>query len=270
MRKLSGKTINSLALCVALAAPLVYMFGSLFMYLAGAHGNMELANDETELRILNKDNFTKGQDASTNNMNDLNTDARFACSQIYEVKEESYTFNIQGTINSAAQWRTYYYDSTGAYIVTKTKYGTAIGQSFVETTPSTAKYARFSYFGINDPNSSTYFVLQSATIEGYTRTLTDNSKYLFGQFFAQDNWLAVSGREVLEATPQYGFEPIGELVRYTDANMLHLANLSYGPLVIGYTYYCAHVIIVDLIFYIGSFIPRLIKKTINKLEGGLD
>lgn len=269
MRKLSGKTINSLALCVALAAPLVYLFGSLFMGLAGAHGEQiygDSLKEEKEITVRNNDFLLNKWPSSERWETQSQTNVISFQFQMETPFTVTYT---NQTLQTNSQTWLFWYDDDGTYIGNNVWYNT---YSFTVT----LNYKKYilAYWNIN-PTSGAYIgenwetKFTSTTIEENSEK-ENYSRYIFGQFFTQDNFLAESGREVLNGTPLYGFEPIGELVRYTDENMLHLGNLSYGPLVIGYTYYCAHVIIVDLIFYTGSFIPRLIKKTINKLEGGLD
>ena len=277
MRKLSGKTINSLALCVALAAPLVYLFGSLFMSLAGAHGEQMYAQGEMTEQWIETNAYELGKNYRLTINDELN--------QSVIDKTTNQSFNFLFSLNSyQCQKLIYQVTSTNKRLLLETTQNTYPGlltytistQTLVTDTAMpwimtfTCDAQAKSFLDFANGRYTKLEVLQLAPSETSLENKASYSEYIFGQFFTYDNFLAESGREVLNGTPMYGFEPIGELVRYTDQNMLHLANLSYGPLVVGYTYYCAHVLIVDLIFYIGSFIPRLIKKCINKLEGGLD
>lgn len=101
-------------------------------------------------------------------------------------------------------------------------------------------------------------------------TPSDNSKYLFENFFPKDNWVTNMGRDVSAGSnPPYGFAPFGTLINYIDENMLHFHETDNSPglFFYGYSYWCIHVIILDLAVYAIAFIPRIFFKVMNKLEG---
>lgn len=97
-----------------------------------------------------------------------------------------------------------------------------------------------------------------------------NSEYVFGQFFQHDNFLTKMGRDVAASdNPPYGFAPVGMFINYVDVNMLHFypTDNGMGLFFYGYFYWCAHVLLLDFAFYGVTFIIRLLKKMMERLEG---
>ena len=93
---------------------------------------------------------------------------------------------------------------------------------------------------------------------------------LWNSLFPNDNWLVQLGLDIVDnGSDMSGFSPFAELIAYLDSNMLHFYEngSSLGAMAYGYVYYCAHVLIFDVVFYAGTFILRIFKKLLYKMEG---
>ena len=84
------------------------------------------------------------------------------------------------------------------------------------------------------------------------------------------NWLTTLGLAVAtDSSNMWGFQPLALFIEYIDDNMLHLAtnNAYWGLMLYGYVYWCFHVILIDLASYAVLFVPRIIFRVLDKLEG---
>lgn len=97
----------------------------------------------------------------------------------------------------------------------------------------------------------------------------DNSDYLFGQMFPRDNFLAKVGQNALSDNPM-GFVPFGTLLKFVDQNMLHMGASQLALMGYGYFYWCAHVLLLDVLFAAAVFFLRFIKSMFNRFEKGSD
>lgn len=88
--------------------------------------------------------------------------------------------------------------------------------------------------------------------------------------FLSVNWLTTLGNSIAtDSANVFGFRPVAVFVQYIDDNLLHFAtnNAYWGLFMYGYVYWCFHVILIDLACYAVLFVPRLIFRVLNKLEG---
>lgn len=102
-----------------------------------------------------------------------------------------------------------------------------------------------------------------------TYDLVNDGSYLFTHFFETDNFITSIGNNALSASP-IGFTPFADLIQWLDTNMLHFStgSVGVGVMAYGYFYWVAHVLLLDLVFYLSVFFIRVIKRVLDRLEGG--
>ena len=102
-----------------------------------------------------------------------------------------------------------------------------------------------------------------------TFDLVNDGSYLFAHFFETDNFVTAIGNNALSNSP-IGFVPFASMIQFVDTNMLHFStgSVGVGVMAYGYIYWCAHVLLLDLVFYVSVFFIRIIKRVLNRLEGG--
>lgn len=331
--RFNDKTIHGLCLTLALAAPIVYLFGSLFFALSGAHGEQlfsdEATTQELDISYINPETgiqYTRlgyqqnygtavywNQSGGEGYVNLSKTGLRFGYFQwipwqgtilthnepnnyiaLYINEDEISIEEIISETEENVCASMYIEDENGIdayyvelfysweegegtklfneiYIKNNNVWGISSGDNPFEWSLPSFDFQYFSHIPLEKYNlikDYIYLPFDQPYKTVDTGELKSYSNYLFGQFFAHDNFLATSGKAVLEGTENYGFQPLGDFVRYTDTNFLHLGTLPYGALAYGYAYYAAHVIILDLIMHLVLFIPRLIKRITHQIEGG--
>lgn len=86
---------------------------------------------------------------------------------------------------------------------------------------------------------------------------------------AYDYWNGGIMGQLLDAySGGVGFGPFKDLLSFLNDNMLNYYFDDFvGYMVAPYLYWCMHVVLFDLIFYVATFFVRFIKKIIDKLEG---
>lgn len=95
---------------------------------------------------------------------------------------------------------------------------------------------------------------------------------LFTMFFPEDNWLAVIGKHIVDnGANSYGFAPFASLFQYIDTNMLHFGTneVAWALTLYGYLYYACHVLLLDVVMYVATFIFRIFKRIVDTLEGDM-
>lgn len=269
--KLSPKKINRFVVATLMLAPLVYLFGSLFAGLKGANGTQVYADEPSSFTIqYDETNLIYGKKCSTSTYGATTDDNRNAIMWFEGYNQIGFVLDSPSTPANGTQTNLYVYDDAGNYVT-----------RFVHNDPSNV--TRWGYngpykkFGLefyrvdyhSDRLDDIHFhitfttsTLVSDSLEGY-----QNSQYVFGQFFTKDNFVNKMGENALTDSP-WGFVPAAELIKYVDTNMLHFKNNSNeGVFFYGYMYWAFHVILLDLGFYICTFVPRLFHKVVGKLEG---
>lgn len=89
----------------------------------------------------------------------------------------------------------------------------------------------------------------------------------FNSMFPSGNFLETIGTDVLGASP-VGFVPFAEFIKYFDSNLLHFSSNQLGLMAYGYFYYAAHVLLIDLAFFVCTFFVRFIKWIVNRFMKG--
>lgn len=308
--KVNGNKVKKFTLLMALLAPMIYLFGTLFEALKGSSGNVVLSQGETsyvDMSVtLNNDVYKRVMYypditpvSATFALSDSSYYVYFGDGVYYTTSPSSVTATNLSPVNDFDGYRFYLrcFVSSGrigyssllasdecfCFSLSDYRYFEMFGTSVSylgtnETSFSVREDVAYIYSNA-EPLSFTYLfsgnsnidlvrripVLQPTVVVPASENLSD---YLFSQFFASDNFLAVSGRKVIDGTPDYGFEPAADLIRFVDGNMFHLVNVEYGPIVIGYIYYAFHVVCVFLIFNLLMFFPHLIENVYEKFERG--
>lgn len=267
--KVNSNKVKKVVLLMALLAPMIYLFGSLFEALKGSNGQQVFAEPVYVQEYVEVDSYVEGYSYKMDieNVRALLTETPFVNLQ--------YSFNFSdGTTNY------------GRIIFNTSGDGARRRFGFDDNYVATYTIATDTYNNIGLP-ASIYFDsipsnllirLQRADIVLYrlesvpSSTIIESpsaySDYVFKNFFVKNNFLAVSGEKVINGTPDYGFAPAADMIRFVDGNMFHLANVEYGALIIGYTYYAFHVVCVFLIFNLLMFFPHLIENVYEKFERG--
>lgn len=260
MKMLKSKNIRRICVLLAMLAPVVYLFGSLFAGLTGAHGTQVFADYESaesvEVSLVNRIDIDSNGQLVTGGVN------TFASSDYYHF-DSNVTFEVFGETSSNFNIRPYFYDSDYNFLsyINMTNARTGVVDF------SNGYYVRF----------ASYFVGQSVTVlltgfdvvsDAYLSAVR-YSDYVFGQFFAKDNFLEQIGKDVLSDNP-HGFVPFASFWKYLDENMLHMGNMQLGLMGYGYVYYCCHVLLFDIAFILVTFFLDFIQKVNDKVVGGVD
>lgn len=111
---------------------------------------------------------------------------------------------------------------------------------------------------------ASYFVPKVKVTE--TQTFSD---YVFGQFFARDNFLSEIGKDALSDDP-HGFAPFAAMLSFVDENMLNIGSLQVGLMAYGYFYWCAHVLLLTVLFDLTTFFITWISHIGDKFGGNAD
>lgn len=339
------KNINRLCVLLLLLAPLVYMFGSLFTALNGAHGEMLFAN-ETESHVnlsvtlpdfdsdvssfagtysrlfynpsayavsYDRSDFYLGVPSFDSTLlaidnpipfvyvygiaslptssyvwfewNDLvfstpeislDDFTCFSAYFIYELSEHVFVVKYFEFYYHNGSFLSIFWDGGGYEGEASISSENFIGLAFSRDSVSVAleRYdshvSSISYPDFSDPQviSDNAPVVYEPTdtpqnAEGY-------SNYIFGQFFARDNWLENLGLEMLDDELSYGFLPFANLLRNIDSNVLHLGGEQWACMLYGYLYYSLHVVLIDCIACILLAVPKIIFGAMDWFTKGVD
>lgn len=103
----------------------------------------------------------------------------------------------------------------------------------------------------------------------YSVVSDSNNDYLFGQFFARDNFVSEIGKDALSDDP-HGFVPFASMLRFVDDNMLNIGSLQVGLMAYGYFYWCAHVLLLMVLFDLTTFFITWVSHIGDKFGGNAD
>lgn len=260
--RLTKKTIRRLCVTMALIAPIIYLFGTMFTYLNGAHGDILLAQEENPTSIIYDSVVYTGYDVDSDG--ELVSGLYVCTSAPFDVSYENALYRV--TFNIATNSYTknvHYYDADMNYLSASPMVYNGLPYYDFQGLAG-ASFARFTLsnyggnFGIQISVSGTDLLPVISDIE--------NSNYLFGQMFPHDNFLSKIGADAVSDSP-HGFAPFGTLFRYIDDNMLHLADTQEGLMAYGYMYWCAHVLLFDVVFMLMTFFVTMISHITDKIGG---
>lgn len=254
MKMLKSKNIRRICVLFAMLAPVIYLFGSLFSALGGAHGQQIFADGENvsynyKLGVI-KDTWINSEGVFYRNGGSVVSD-------YLEIDDDLGYIQTDQTVD----W-VYYFDSERVFINR-----VSVSSNSFRLSTSSGAYAIFGrfvgfvgdYFVLNYPDVTS---LPSISAASY-------SDYVFKNFFAKDNFLVQWGENAISETP-FGFAPFGAFWRYLDTNVLHLSNVQIGLMGYGYMYYCCHVLLFDIAFILVTFFLDFIQKVNDKVVGGVD
>lgn len=318
VRLLKPKNINRAIVALALLAPIVYLFGSLFSTLFGAHEGFPFNADyEVQTASVHADfrqmlpnrlytskadsyglNYTyKGHYYVINGTftGDTSNEIDFLSAipsvsliegHKYYMRAPSLPFSSGYDLIAGPTAITGYRFGNGSVSFTAVSTGLSYCLGRIWNIPNGVVFDNFEYwfnmfdftdiFGFgNEPTVAQFeswfparyyeFSENSVSYDLPVYGVPDNSQFLFNQFFPKDNFIEQIGRNALSANPM-GFAPFGHLLGFIDSNMLHIGGTPIGLLGYGYLYWCAHVLILDLICYFMTFFIRLIKSIVDKWE----
>ena len=330
--KFTRRNVRRLCVTMALIAPIIYLFGSLFTGLNGAHGQQIFADgEETSQKsyddLMEVENFSYGAFDWTNEhgtrvgfslgsydlyLGSSNFGLSFYCSSgvgVYSSIGDSYNYGLgfpssslymsvilglydDGTINE------FYVDDflfdTHSYFCFYCVYDDIVTNFSAFVIDSDDILFGYHYYdgvwsrlalsdilgneilshniyfddGAHLPEGvswndelRSYFVPKVKALD--TQTYSD---YVFGQFFARDNFVSKIGEDSISETP-HGFAPFGSLFRYIDDNALHMGDTQVGLMAYGYMYWCAHVLLFDVLFMMTTFFISFIERVGDRLGG---
>jgi len=261
--RLTMRNINRLVLLMSLAAPIVYLFGTQFTALAGAHGEEVIAQAPETVNHIELPNTAMAQgvqlvlaDGSTR------LDSRFLTTDYLPIEGNVSIMPHKVSDSTTVQVWICHYDSnknwvSGANQIINNE--TLVSSSQITINP-VGKFYRVSLYMYQDFDG---MAIYSSLYPDFSY-----SSSLFGEMFVRDNFLVKWGQNSVSENP-VGFAPIGTLFKYVDDNMLHFVNndTQWGMMIYGYLYWSAHVLLFDLVFYCGTFFITLFKNIVDKLGG---
>lgn len=270
--KINENKIKKCALLVAILAPMIYLFGSLFAALQGAHGEQVFAEPEYTSEYVQVDSL--GENGNYRFVIDQSIEPIFVAGE----NRGSFAFDFSfGPWNCSRAAFSTYQGTSIFYVYDGSNhdlfyYRGANDSTLVIQLPWTFQFTdslRASAFVTFFADYGKLYKLIDVPTSTVVESATSYSDYVFKNFFVKNNFLAASGEKVIDGTPDYGFAPAADMIRYIDSNMLHLADVEWGYLVIGYVYYAFHVTIVFLMFELLMFFPHLIENIYDKFERGV-
>lgn len=252
--------------CLALFAPLAYLFGSLFFGLNGAHGQPLFADSISQYSADFNVPVRGIVIGPTGIQSGDNTFATSTYQPVYGGYPMTYTVNAKmGSLSLS------FYDADKVWIERPVVDQQSLSERVVVGTydvPSNASYVRLMIsVGSSDMvfnSASFYETFPQDELNRYTY-----NDYLFKQFFAKDNFLVQWGRNAISDNP-VGFAPFGSFFKLLDDNIFHLSDSQIGLMAYGYLYYCLHVLIACLAFDIVAFIPLFVQRVQDRLGGKED
>lgn len=267
MKMLKTKHFRRLAVFLAMIAPAVYLFGSLFSALTGAHGTEVFAEPVYVEEYVPVDNAV-----------DKPFIAQFTVDSLQDFILETPDFNYRCTVEFNGSDYTFIWliDYDGYRRLQVVTNAVVIQYNYSSETFSVPLGLRFvfkegDFLAISQimaPYADLYVL--SNVPSGETVTSPGAySDYVFKNFFAKDNFLVQWGKNAISESPN-GFAPFGAFWRYLDVNILHLSNDQMGLMGYGYMYYCCHVLLFDIAFILVTFFLDFIQKVNDKVVGGVD
>lgn len=338
--RIGKKFIHHACLLGALVAPAVYLFGSMFMGLAGAHGEQLWAQEagQTEYWVEYEGEqykyidfseyyfYVEVQEYSTGNLTLSYFNERLYIN-VFDWTNATVYGNIQYDSAQLANYGYTYWAYTkglniNAYIPEESTFDNELNEKvcftvwqddadsevvsywevFIDEEGYSIEYWDMSYSDLEMAYEGTgpnlFDILVSDSIQlfgdgkGYGAMIfpetwvidhyinynwhseTYNQNYtdgVFGNFFPRGNFLEKWGNDAISDNP-VGFAPFGQLFRYLDDNMLHfgLNGNQAGLMAYGYMYWIGHVFIADLALCCLVFIPKLLRKIVDKVGGNDD
>lgn len=265
MKMLKTKHFRRIAVFLAMIAPAVYLFGSLFSGLTGSHGQQVFADTTDDGEYSFSLHFLKDKDLAYATGQPFNASNYYTSDYlpIYNGATLSISLEPVGTVNGNLQKHIFFYGADYSFISYSANNDAYLTRTFVPV--SGAVYFRLACGQFPDGLSGSYIVYSPAGVPEIDASYY--SDYVFGQFFARDNFLVQWGRNAISENP-YGFAPFGAFWRYLDTNVLHLSNDQMGLMGYGYIYYCSHVLLFDIGFILVTFFLDFIQKVADKFTGG--
>lgn len=259
--KFTRKNVRRLCVTMALIAPIIYLFGSLFAGLNGAHGQQIFADDESSTYVqegvFNQGYWVRpetGEYYYAGNgylATDLVVLPFGASSRVLITDSQAYNFFTL---------RIFYY-AEDLTLIDFVSYGDVSEVGF--TPPSGAYGLRLAYAYSNGGSYRIESVYQGTLTPLSSSNFSD---YVFGHFFAHDNFLSKIGEDAISETP-HGFAPFGSLFRYVDDVAFHMGDTQVGLMAYGYMYWCAHVLLFDVLFMMTTFFISFIERVGDRIGG---
>lgn len=269
MKMLKTKHFRRLAVFLAMIAPAVYLFGSLFSALTGAHGTEVFAEPIYTEQYVQVDGFS----------NDGDYKISFDVVSYLASEPSSFNLDFDFELNGREfkNLKCFYHSDNRYYVQARND---SLGFAyFYSYRPSDGDYrydlaspwivfsgVEFSYLPISS-DYLTIFKLVYVPSAEVPENAGAYSDYVFKNFFAKDNFLVQWGENAISENP-HGFAPFGAFWRYLDANMLHLSGQQIGLMGYGYLYYACHVLLFDVGFVLVTFFLDFIQRIADKFTGG--
>lgn len=268
--RLSKKSAHRIIVSLGLFAPIVYLFGSLFFGLNGAHGN-EIFIDEEKTVASYYPGYSKNLWMYENGSVYTAPYPSFLTDSISLYDSSSLT--VSGLDIPYYACILACYDDDFNFVVRQLFSSSNTLESIIFDV-STYKYVRFgvSYPNYEDtaPSEINLSFSSELTAVGLKQFNSVNfSDYTFGQFFAKDNFLEQWGDNVLSDNP-VGFAPFATFIKFFDSSLIHGADSQIALMMYGQLYYMLHIMLFDLVYHVLVFIPNLITSVFNKFGGGLN
>lgn len=254
--RLSKKSAHRIIVSMGLVAPIVYLFGSLFFALNGAHGVQLFADDPNTNVIVNDVHLDQNVWVNTETGEPFMVAGDYATSyKISLLPDSSVAYSFT---NATSTWRVFFYSGdTFLRVVAIQNEGSlydANADSFRICSRGNDVSARLTFTYSDGPSfaSSVNF-----------------SDYIFAQFFAKDNFLKQWGMNTLSDNP-VGFAPFATFIKFFDTSLIHGADSQIALMMYGQLYYMLHIMLFDLVYHVLVFMPNLITSVFNKFGGGLN
>lgn len=251
--KFTRKNVRRLCVTMALIAPIVYLFGSLFFGLNGAHGVQLFADDPNTNVIVDDVHLDQNVWVNTENGEPFMVYGDYATSyKIALLPDSSVSYSFT---NATSTWRVFFYS----------------GDTFLRVVGIQNEGSLY------DPDADSFRICSRGDDVSVRLTFTYSDgpsfassvnfgDYVFGQFFARDNFVSKIGADAISETP-HGFAPFGSLFRYVDQIAFHMGDTQVGLMAYGYMYWCAHVLLFDVLFMMTTFFISFIERVGDRLGG---
>lgn len=268
------KCMRRMAVFMALVAPIVYLFGSLFFALNGAHGTEVFAEPVYVNQWVDVDSLSDGDGDYRLSVNGVKN---ILSSSSFEIKSFAFDFNFNSNDETSVSFFTYSnsrrfgvrgaaYLDIGVYYVDSSTYSENPSSPWIFYFSPNGDVSSFiEYLDAFDVGYSLSLLMSVPTSE-VPENAGAYSDYVFKNFFAKDNFLVQWGENAISENP-YGFAPFGYFWRYLDLNVLHMSNEQVGLMAYGYMYYAAHVLLFDVGFILVTFFLTFIQKVADKIGG---
>lgn len=267
--KLTRKGIKRLITTMALIAPIIYLFGTMFTYLNGAHGDIVLAEPVyTEEYVLADSYIDDGSSYEIRNVGSL--ESWLSTSPSFREDTPDLFFNgvevsyIQAFYYGNQYFGVYGVNGSSYYLATLSATYSENYRPWIFSGDIKYIYYRFLRAGV----TFDLYKAVSVPTEVVPENNSANTAFLFGQMFPHDNFLSTIGADAVSDNP-HGFAPFGAMLKFVDENMLHLADTDIGLMGYGYFYYSAHVLLFVLMFDLTTFFIHFVNKLGDRFAGGM-